>query len=427
MCTFNSVSGSFGFLSSLSYFSTNFLKNDRFNFNPKELQTFKYIEFIDYTKPIDYSFLVNLNFDSDLMDSDDYGSIGSIRNLCYLGKCVIDFEKKSTYNCSLACLDKIKNCYDGENLCETFECEVYSLSYKNSTCHEFNRIKIWSNTQIKKFTKTFEVSRYSDIIPNNGNCKSGYKKCGIINDDKDYICLKEEYDCPINSIIIKSNNEPPDNDYKSYKFGEKFIFFSNKKINNSLITNFSITSEIDKKVTNYENIDRDYYTNVLKNNPYIYFDSWISKPTIVYLNYIKFQTNFTYKDVIKFQEKYESRIQIYTNDTINELNSQVKKHKNRLSGLGFGALLALVIIGILFFPSFTSKNCNCICCCIVCKDMTPMTRVLLFYIVFSPSIILCIYSFCLTIIKKIDYNELLTKEYIIEYKNFESNGKKRIF
>ena len=94
MCTFNSVSGSFGFLSSLSYFSTNFLKYDRFNFNPKELQTFKYIEFIDYTKPIDYSFLVNLNFDSDLMDSDDYGSIGSIRNLCYLGKCVIDFEKK---------------------------------------------------------------------------------------------------------------------------------------------------------------------------------------------------------------------------------------------------------------------------------------------------------------------------------------------
>ena len=203
---------------------------------PQRLETFKYIELLDYKKLIDYTFLVDLNFGSELMDTDDYGSINYTRNICYLGKCLINFKRKSTYNCSLSCLNDIKNCYDGENLCDTFECEEeYRWSDKNKACHEFNRIKIWKNTQIKKLNKTFEVIRYSDIIPNNGNCKSGYKKCGIINNDKDYLCLKEEYDCPINSVIIKPNNEAPDSDYKSYKLGENFIFFSNKKIKKKVL------------------------------------------------------------------------------------------------------------------------------------------------------------------------------------------------
>ena len=64
------------------------------------------------------------------------------------------------------------------------------------------------------------MSFYSHIIPNDGNCTSGYKKCGIVNNNKDYLCLKEDFDCPINSIIIQSNNITPGNEYKSYEFGK---------------------------------------------------------------------------------------------------------------------------------------------------------------------------------------------------------------
>lgn len=92
------------------------------------------------------------------------------------------------------------------------------------------------------------MNRYSHIIPNDGNCKSGYKKCGIINYDEDYLCLKEDYDCPINSIIIKSKNETPGIDYTSYAFGDKYFFFTNKKINNNLLMDFSITLENDEKI-----------------------------------------------------------------------------------------------------------------------------------------------------------------------------------
>ena len=91
---------------------------------------------------------------------------------------------------------------------------------------------------------------------------------------------------------------------------------------------FSITLENDEKISNYENIDMDYYDNVLKYNPYINLDSWKAKPLIVNLNLIKFQTNFTYKDMIEFQDEYEKRSDIYTNDTINEMNSEVKEYKS---------------------------------------------------------------------------------------------------
>ena len=47
-----------------------------------------------------------------------------------------------------------------------------------------------------------------------------------------------------------------------------------------------------------------------------------------------------------------------------------------------------------------------------------MKRAILFYLVFSPCIILSFFGFIFTIIKKMSYNKLVTKEYIDEYKNF---------
>ena len=416
MCEFDAVSNCFGTLSVLLYISTFILTLLNMIFsciNPKEFNTFKYINLIDYTQPINSSFLMELNFGSELSDTDDYGSLGKIEYRCYLGECVIDFTKKVSYNCSLACLNGIDNCYYGEKLCDSKECDYYWRNDTYRACHEFNRIKIWKNTQMKKYNKTFEVNRYSHIIPNDGNCKSGYKKCGIVNDAEDYLCLKEEYDCPINSIIIKPKNELPDSDYKSYQFGDQFIFISNKKINEYIITNITITTYIDKSVNNIENIDKDYYSNVKKYNPYI-----SSSSSIIYLNLVKFQTNFTYKDMIEFQDKYNTRAKIYNSSVIKEMNTEVKEYKSALMGFGIGAFASLAITGFYFISMFGSNDCKCNCHCSLCRNMTPMKRAILFYLVFSPCIILSFFGFIFTIIKKISYNKLVTKEYIDEYKNF---------
>ena len=98
MCKLNPGSFCFGFLSILSYISVfvSALINMIFSIvNPKESKTFKYIEYLDYSKPINYNFLMDLNFGSNLTDNNDYGFIGSLDNRCYLGKCIIIFEKKS--------------------------------------------------------------------------------------------------------------------------------------------------------------------------------------------------------------------------------------------------------------------------------------------------------------------------------------------
>ena len=223
--------------------------------NPKNFKAFKYIELTDYTKSINYSFLMGLNFEEDLMDSDDYGSIGTIQDICFLGTCIINDRKKTTYNCTLSCLKEIDKCFDGDNLCESKECDTYIWKRENSECHEFNRIKIWKNSKVKKTEINFEVNSYSHIIPHDGECKSGFHRCGIINNDRDYLCLNKTYDCPINNIIIKSENVSPDNYYKSYKFGDGYIFFTNQTTNNSLIMNFSFTLDNDKKINEYENYE----------------------------------------------------------------------------------------------------------------------------------------------------------------------------
>ena len=388
--------------------------------NPKEFNTFEYIEILDYTKPVNYTFLMDLNFGPDLADSDDYGSVGLIENKCYTGRCQLNFQIKSTYNCSLACLNGIEYCYDGDKLCESKICVNSYYRYdENAVCLEFNRVKIWKNTQIKKYKKIFEVNRYSHIIPRDGNCTSGYKKCGIINSANDYLCLKEESDCPINSIIVKNSNEAPDSDYKSYLFGDKYIFFSNKKINNYLKINIAI--EFYQHYDRYENgdIDNDTLSNVIKYNPHT--DTWRSKDSIVYLYSSKLEIYLTSKEMLKMKDVYDNLRTIYTNSTLNEINTEVLEYKSSLMGFGIGAFASFAIIGIIFIPIFFVSGCKFNFPCFLCKDMTPMKRVILFYIVFSPSILLSFVGLIFSIIKKNNYNKLLNKEYFDEYLDYRSD------
>ena len=116
----------------------------------KKYYAFKYIELINYKKPINYSFLMDLNFSPDFESSDDYGSIGTIKDIWFLGTCTINFKKKTTYNCSLACLDKIENCTEGENPCKNKECREYFWRDEKKACHEFNRKNIGEILKFKK-------------------------------------------------------------------------------------------------------------------------------------------------------------------------------------------------------------------------------------------------------------------------------------
>ncbi len=220
---------------------------------PKEFETFKEIQLTDYTKLINYEFLMDMDFGTDLKDKSSYGSIGTIKDICYLGYCYTNYTKKVTYNCSLACLNELEICFNNENKCETKDCETSWYSKKDSACHEYNRISKWRNTQTVKNIAKYDVNRYAQIIPKNGTCKKGYQKCGKINENEDYLCLKEDekFGCPINDIIIKSVNQSLGPYYRSFQLGDKYIFISNNKTDNYLIKDLAISLDTDKS-ENYE-------------------------------------------------------------------------------------------------------------------------------------------------------------------------------
>ena len=429
MCENKYISTSFCIISTLTIiiFTVLIFLNMIFSvLTPDEFKTFKDVELTDYTKLINYEFLLDMDFGTDLIETSDYGTEETFEDICYLGNCDINNNKIETYNCSLACLNSLEICFNNENKCEKKECQTTPSWNKtnNSACNGFDRISKWRDTQIFKNIVKYDVNRYAHIIPKNGTCIAGYQKCGKINENEDYLCLieDEKYGCPINDIIIKSDNQSLGPYYRSFQLGDKYIFISNNKTDNYLITNLAISlNETSKK--NYEIIDKDNFSNVLIYNPYFLYNS-SKNPELVYLNAVQFKLDYTYEDMLQYQEKYKER-KIYTKEKIEELNLEVEKYKTALKGIGVEALAFHFFISFYFLFIYSGiYGCGnkCPCNCILCYDITPMKRVVHFYIAYSSQIVSSFLSFFFTIAKKITYNNILSMKYINEYRNSTSSS-----
>ena len=274
-----------------------------------------------------------------------------------------------------------------------------------------------------EYSEEYKIIPYSQIKPKNGNCDSGYKKCGKINKDGDFLCFEEELECPINDIIVKSTNSPPsDAEYSKYQIGDQFIFYTNQKTDNFMIKYFYINFDTD---TNNDDsliiIDIDSVSNLSKYND-IYFDEYRTKPKTAYLNYVQYFSNFTYEEMLKFQDIYVKKNEIYSKELIDEMNSNVKSHKYLLMAFGIVFLGYIVSICVFFFPIYGAAcNCGKACaeCCGLCQNITPIKRVSHFYLAFLPCFILMLVSFFITISKKKTYNKYLSMEFINDYKNYK--------
>ena len=391
---------------------------------PKQLETFIERNITDdYNNISTYDFLMDLNFGTELRLKNDYDILEYIKRICYKGICNLDSSNKYSDNCSQACLASSKLCYDGENICKTISCnEVDYYSYEShAACHYFNRIQLWRNTEFLRNTETYRVTPYVDIVPKNKNCRFGYKKCGIINENKDYLCLKndKEYECPINDIIVKTKNESIEEGYQSFKLGDKYIFISHDKTDNYLIKNLSITLNTDKKSSNLIELDNESFENLSSYN-YISLDN-IFQPETAFLNAVPFKSNYTYEQMMKDQEIIDKKRETFTKEKINEFNSEVIQYKELLYGLGIALFVTTCVYSVIIYPIYCcdcSSDPSCRNCSFLCSDdFSPCKHVLGFYIIGLPIAILLIISFSLTITKKSTYNKLSSIDYIEEYKN----------
>ena len=291
-------------------------------------------------------------------------------------------------------------------------------SYENnSVCHDYNEIKYWRGEKINLTIKTF-VSQLKDIITENTTCNEGYKQCGYLNKEKDKLCLRDNETCPINKIIIMDENiTPTDFDYYSRKIGNKYLFYTNQNINNSIYINIIADSGINS--TNYtEVIDNQSLTDFLNENPYIYDGNYTGKSAEELNKYgdakLKIceslnQTNL--EELKKLQKEYIERLTLYSDEKLREMNENVPMNIKALdicNIIYFVYLLAVSFIAVVVFLE----------CCY--HDKTPIEFLLLAYLIFFPVIFFNIFGSICTIKNKIIYNEYYEMKFINDFIHCEN-------
>jgi hypothetical protein len=397
---------------------------------PMNEDTFIEAQFNDYKNATIYEFLMDLNFGSQLEFKSDYAILGTLQDLCYNGICNLDSSNKMSENCSDACLNSTKYCYDNSQRCNSKICTLVSKrdSYYNSACHEHNRIKFWRNTEFFRVLEKYKITPYFDIVSKDKDCLYGYKKCGIINEKKDYLCLKndKEFECPINDIIVKSDNESIDG-YHSFKLGDKYLFVSHEKTDNYLIKDISIGLDIDIKNSDIIAVDTVSFEE-LSNYNYIYLDD-INVPSLAHLNIFHFKMDLTYERLAKDIEIMNKKKGIYTAEKLKEMNLEVLQYKKLLFGFGIAIVCTLCVYIVLVFRNYClapddseSDIYRCLLCYI---GFTPIKYVFHIYLTSFPILFMLIFSFICTIIKKNTYNKLLSMEYIEEFKNLTNSEGER--
>ncbi|WP_297983812.1 ATP-binding protein, partial [uncultured Methanobrevibacter sp.] len=151
----------------------------------------KYIELTDYKKQINYSFLMNLNFSSNIANSDYFASIGNrdIEDTCYLGTCIIYFKKKDSVkkmsqeefidfkkdfeefkkdleNSKPIFEDDFLEFSDFDNLLEKdngLENEIDSLIFEESSSNQFPEIALETDDILMKLIIKKDYSKIKDI------------------------------------------------------------------------------------------------------------------------------------------------------------------------------------------------------------------------------------------------------------------------
>jgi hypothetical protein len=373
----------------------------------------------DYKKVFSQEFLMDLNFGNELEYKHYYAQIATLKNLCAIGVCNMETTNKVTENCTEACLHQTRYCYDEDKRCKSKTCTAATKSQYGSICRDFNRIQFWRNTEFFRNTERYRMIPYVDIVPKDKDCKYGFKKCGIVNEQKDYLCLKidKQFECPINEIIVKSNNESIGEGYRSFKLGDKYLFISHDKTDNYLITNLSITLDTDN---NYDliQVDSDSFVNLSTYNYILLDDTDI--PQYAFLNAVPFKSNYTYEGMSKAQELIDKKKGIFTEKKLEEMNSEALQYKMLMYGLGIATFCIVGVFTIIIYPIYCcdcSSNYDCRDCTFLCSDEFSLKHVLLFYVIGIPIAVLLIFDWIVTIIKKASYNKLSSMEYIEEYKN----------
>jgi len=217
--------------------------------------------------------------------------------------------------------------------------KVNKDSNKNTTCKEYYRKR---PIQYSKWHSQFPICaerRQIDYLNLNifeKECPELYpKKCGKIDSLGNILCIKNELNCPINDIIITSDNSNPPVGYITVDIPQQSntsttkIYYTNTKTDNNIILYTKISDKQPCADPSY----RNYF-----NNSVGIIDSFYEKSNCSLVNNKYHDTDYkeigswNFEDLLQYNDIYNSTIIFYNAMNIN-LNHSVSLYGKNYVGI----------------------------------------------------------------------------------------------
>ena len=239
--------------------------------------------------------------------------------------------------------------------------------------------KIFQN----KFFYVKSNKTYFDYLKNSvkqgEDCKNNYKKCGILDSNNNILCLPENEECPLNDIKISELEDPYlINEYNHIQVFEsitgikKFIYFTNNKIDNNIITKLELNfdnpciavneySWISNNLNEKEKTRscRTYINNKIYDPLYVEICNNIHMKSLYYDNGIQIYNDFSSEKVKLFIRNYYYIDETCANEYIKGYDNIEKITNNKISKikiLEYINIPLILIHFVLFFYILKNKK-----------------------------------------------------------------------
>ena len=264
--------------------------------------------------------------------------------------------------------DKYRDMY-----CPSGSDDTEDWKVDKKTCVDYYEINSFSYDFIKdsyyyseklphSMSYSFLLSNYT--VEKNEKCPDEKKSCGLLSKEKK-LCFPIEEECPINDIIINNQEEYSENNivYKSIKFGNDYIHYTNEKNDNQIILDLLISLEnplskietsdkLYKKIFKLHELERESYFSGNIDDIRVYkkiYDTGITLQELFQLyevlNIIKKEANYKTKYL-------DSKLFIYKKYPVPLNGKSIGDAKNMNDNYSKAFLNSFLLYALLFVTLF---------------------------------------------------------------------------
>jgi hypothetical protein len=239
------------------------------------------------------------------------------------------------------------------------------------------------------------LNNIDDINSTNQICKNNYKKCGILDTNNNILCIPINEECPLNDLKISDvrlSDLEPEYSFvivtESLTDSVKYIYYTNNKIDNNIITHFELSTNnpciypdehnwigVDPKEIEKNCSCKTYINNELYDKSYKEVGNKILMKSLYYDNKISLYNEYNYETVNLYARNYyyfnKNCYEKYIEDYDNLETAYISKINTFriLQYINFFLVVIYIIILFIWGCSETEDKDNSNKCNIVITDL----------------------------------------------------------